>query len=78
MVFLGGAAIQLQLGAPAPKITPLVTNLATTPTLNPEQALTKAARQATPTPIPTSTPWQVVTPTSTLRSNPAQSQRSIL
>ena len=59
--------------APAPKITPLVTNLATTPTLNPEQALTKAARQATPTPIPTSTPWQVVTPTATQRSIPAQS-----
>jgi len=60
--------------APAPKITPLVTNLATTPTLNPEQALTKAARQATPTPIPTSTPWQVVTPTATQRLIPAQAE----
>ena len=58
---------------PAPKITPLVTELPTTPTLNPEQALTKAAQQATPTPFPTSTPWQVVTPTSTLRPIPAQS-----
>jgi hypothetical protein len=57
---------------PAPKITPLFTDLATTPTLNPEQALTKAARQATPTPFPTSTPWQVATPTATQRSIPAQ------
>lgn len=72
--FLAVLLSSCSLVAPAPKITPLVTNLATTPTLNPEQALTKAARQATPTPIPTSTPWQVVTPTSTLRSNPAQSQ----
>jgi len=58
--------------APAPKITPLFTDLATTPTLNPEQALTKAARQSTPTPFPTSTPWQVATPTATQRSIPAQ------
>lgn len=58
---------------PAPKITPLVTKLPTTPTLNPEQAFTKAAQQATPTPIPTSTPWQVITPTSTQRPIPAQS-----
>ncbi len=75
--YLGGsglAADWLNLIAPAPKITPLVTDLPPTPTLNPEQALTKAARQATPTPIPTPTPWQVVTPTSTLRSNPAQSE----
>jgi len=59
--------------APAPKITPLVTDTPATPTMNPEQALTKAAQQATPTPIPSPTPWQVVTPTSTLRSIPAQS-----
>ena len=58
---------------PAPKITPLVTSLPATPTLNPEQALTKAARQATPTPFPSPTPWQVVTPTSTQRVIPAQS-----
>ncbi|HQJ32313.1 MAG TPA: DUF3048 C-terminal domain-containing protein [Anaerolineaceae bacterium] len=58
--------------APAPKITPLVTDLPTTPTLNPEQALTKAAQQATPTPLPSPTPWQVVAPTPTLRSIPAQ------
>lgn len=57
---------------PAPKITPLVTELPTTPTLNPEQALTKAAQQSTPTPFPTSTPWQVATPTATQRSIPAQ------
>lgn len=61
------------LVAPAPKITPLVTDLVATPTLNPEQALTKAARQATPTPFPTSTPWQVATPTATQTSFPAQS-----
>ena len=71
--FLAVLLSSCSLVAPAPKITPLVTNLATTPTLNPEQALTKAARQATPTPIPTSTPWQVVTPTATQRSIPAQS-----
>lgn len=59
---------------PAPKITPLVTDTPTTPTLNPEQALTKAALQATPTPFPSPTPWQVITPTSTLRSIPAQSE----
>lgn len=59
--------------APAPKITPLVTDSPTTPTLNAEQALTKAARQATPTPFPSPTPWLVVTPTSTPRSIPAQS-----
>ena len=72
----GGVVLLLtgcNLIAPAPKITPLVTDLPPTPTLNPEQALTKAARQATPTPIPTSTPWQVVTPTATQRSIPAQS-----
>jgi len=57
---------------PAPKITPLFTDLATTPSLNPEQALTKAARQSTPTPFQTSTPWQVATPTATQRSIPAQ------
>ncbi len=57
---------------PAPKITPLVTELPTTPTLNSEQALTKAAQQSTPTPFPTSTPWQVATSTATQRSIPAQ------
>lgn len=58
---------------PAPKITPLVTNLPTTPTLNFAQAQTKAALQATPTPFPSPTPWLVVTSTPTLRSNPARS-----
>ncbi len=71
-----GALVVLLSGcnliAPAPKITPLVTNSAATPTLNPEQALTKAALQATPTPFPSPTPWQVVTPTSTRSANPAQ------
>ncbi len=62
--------------APAPKITPLITDLATTPTLNPEQALTKAARQATPTPFPSPTPWPVVTLTSTQRVIPAQSDNT--
>jgi hypothetical protein len=78
--FLWGLLVVLlsscNLVAPAPKITPLVTDLPTTPTLNPEQALTKAAQQATPTPFPSPTPWQVVTPTSTLRSIPAQSDRT--
>lgn len=59
--------------APAPRITPLVTDLPTTPTLNPMQAQTKAAQQSTPTPFPSPTPWHVVTSTSTLRSIPAQS-----
>lgn len=62
--------------APAPKITPLVTELFTTPTLNPEQALTKAAQQATPTPLPTSTPWQVATPTATQFPFSAQNDRT--
>lgn len=62
--------------APAPKITPLVTELPTTPTLNPEQALTKAAQQATPTPLPTSTPWQVATPTATQIPFSAQNDRT--
>jgi len=57
---------------PAPQITPLVTSLPTTPTLNLEQALTKAASQATPTPFPSPTAWTVVTPTSTPKSIPAQ------
>ena len=68
-LFLWGVLVVLlsscTILAPAPKITPLVTELFTTPTLNPEQALTKAAQQATPTPLPTSTPWQVATPTAT-------------
>ena len=58
---------------PAPKITPLVVDSPATPTLNPEQALTKAAQQATPTPFPSPTPWQVVTDTPTLKPNPARS-----
>ena len=72
VVLLSGCSIL----TPAPRITPLVTDLATTPTLNPEQALTKAARQATPTPLPTSTPWQVATPTATQIPFSAQNDRT--
>lgn len=72
VVLLSGCTIL----TPAPRITPLVTNLPTTPTLNREQAFTKAAQQATPTPFPTTTPWQVVTPTSTKRPIPAQSDNT--
>ncbi|HPR34349.1 MAG TPA: DUF3048 C-terminal domain-containing protein [Anaerolineaceae bacterium] len=79
-LFLWGVLVVLlsscTILAPAPKITPLVTELPTTPTLNPEQALTKAAQQATPTPLPTSTPWQVATPTATQIPFSAQNDRT--
>lgn len=57
---------------PAPKITPLFTDLPATATFNPQQAQTKAAYQATPTPRPSPTPWQVATPTATQKPIPAQ------
>jgi len=61
------------LRATAPMLTPLVTSFAPTATYNPEQAMTKAAQQATPTPQPSPTLWTVATPTSTVRPNPALS-----
>ncbi len=72
MLLLGVLLSGCSILTPAPKITPLVVNSPATATLNPEQALTKAALQATPTPFPSPTPWQFVTPTSTERSIPAQ------
>lgn len=72
VVLLSGCSIL----TPAPKITPLVVDSPATPTLNPEQALTKAAQQATPSPFPSPTPWQVVTPTATQRSIPAKTDRT--
>ncbi len=80
--FFGRALVILQvlllsscsLLIPAPKITPLVTLSAATPTLNPEQASTKAFLQSTPTPHPTATPWKVATPTSTVKPIPALSE----
>lgn len=56
---------------PAPKITPLITALPATATLNPDRASTKAAFQATSTPFPSPTPWSIATPTSTVRPIPA-------
>ena len=76
LTFLGVLVVLLSscnFLTPAPKITPLVVDSPATPTLNPEQALTKAAQQATPTPFPSPTPWQVVTATPTLKPNPARS-----
>ena len=76
LIFLGVLVVLLSgcnFLTPAPKITPLVVDSPATPTLNPEQALTKAAQQATPTPFPSPTPWQVVTATPTLKPNPARS-----
>ncbi len=76
LIFLGVLVVLLSgcnFLTPAPKITPLVVDSPATPTLNPEQALTKAAQQATPTPFPSPTPWQVVTDTPTLKPNPARS-----
>ena len=76
LTFLGVLVVLLSscnFLTPAPKITPLVADSPSTPTLNLEQALTKAAQQATPTPFPSPTPWQVVTATPTLKPNPARS-----
>jgi len=65
--------------APAPKITPLITDLATTPTLNPEPSPSPKARPTNATPTTLSDappPWPVVTLTSTQRVIPAQSDNT--
>lgn len=61
---------------PAPKITPLFTDLPATATFDSQQAQTKAAYQATPTPRPSPTPWRVVTPTATQNTVPDQTYRT--
>ncbi len=72
LAVLGMLLFSCSVLSPAPKITPLITDLPRTPTMNSDQAQTKAAFQSTPTPFPSPTAWNVVTPTLTLRSIPAE------
>ncbi|NLB72250.1 MAG: hypothetical protein GX797_09655, partial [Chloroflexi bacterium] len=47
-----------------PMITPVLTLEKSPAALSPDAELTQIAIHATPTPIPTATPWDIATPTS--------------
>ena len=70
---VGGVMLALAFSSPQsnpPYITPVMTLQKSPTTLSREAELTQIAINATPTPIPSATPWKIATPTSMIDATP--------